>query len=83
MVILADKSKDPPQVSITLSPEDHAELQQIAIRSSTSLAALGQLALRHLILQARSGALPMLPPAKLETAQAVDALGRPLGQQPV
>lgn len=67
-----------PQVTISLSLEDHEELQRIAAQASTSLAALAQLGVRHVILQARSGALPMMAPAKVETAQAVDSLGRPL-----
>ena len=75
---VAPMSKEAPRVSATVSRDELTELRQLAHRCNTSVSALTHLALRHLLLQARAGAIPMLPPADLATAIEVDGLGRPL-----
>ncbi len=74
----ARMSKESPRISVGVTQDEYLEIQELARRSSTSASALGQLAFRHLLIQARAGALPMLPPSRLETAIAVDCLGKPL-----
>ncbi len=50
------------RISVGVTRREMDEISQLARRCNTSISALGQLALRHLLLQARSGAIPMLPP---------------------
>ncbi len=59
--------------------ELHAELQALAFRSKSSLSRLGLLAVEQLLIRARQGALPLLPPADFESAIEVGAMGIPTG----
>lgn len=63
----AQMSKDAPRISVGVTREEFAEIQELARRSSTSVSALGHLAFQHLLIQSRAGALPMLPPYRPET----------------
>ena len=56
--LLADEQT---RISVGITRDEMTEIQQLAYRCNTSVSALGQLALRHLLLQARSGAIPMMP----------------------
>ena len=69
-------SKDPPRISIGVTRGEFEEIQSLAMRCNTSISALGQLAFKHLLIQSRGGALPMLPPSTLENAITVTCLGR-------
>ena len=55
------------------------ELQALAFRSKSSLSRLGLLAIEQLLIRARQGTLPLLPPADFENAIEVGALGIPTG----
>jgi hypothetical protein len=71
-------SKRAPRISVGVTRAELEEIQNLARRHKTSPSALGQLALRHLVIQARSGALPMVPPSTLEAATEVTVLGNPV-----
>ena len=74
--VIVSMSTDPKRISIPVSDGEHRELFDLARRSRTSVSSLGHLALAHLLLQARNGALPMLPPSTLDNATEVTCLGR-------
>lgn len=71
-------SKKAPRISVGVSRAEYEETQDLARRCNTSISALGQLALRQLLITARNGAVPMLPPITLENSVEYDRLGRPL-----
>ncbi len=53
--------QDYPRVSIGITREEFNQLQNLARRCKTSISALGQLAIKHLLVQSSTGAMPMLP----------------------
>jgi hypothetical protein len=63
--------KDSARVSVGLTRPELDEFNELARRCNTSLSALGQLAIKHMLVQARAGALPMLKPARLEDAEHI------------
>lgn len=78
---IAPMSKEPPRISVGVSREEFTEIQELARRCNTSISALGQLALKHLLIQSRAGALPMLPPSRVENAIEVTVMGNYLPSQ--
>ena len=52
---------DQTRISVALTPEDHREVLKLARRCNTSASALGQLAVRHMLLRETGGTVPMLP----------------------
>jgi hypothetical protein len=74
---MATELKDSTRVSVGLTRPELDELTELARRCNTSVSALGQLAIKHLLIQARAGALPMLPPASvMETTTPTSSLER-------
>jgi predicted transcriptional regulator len=71
-------AKDPPRISVRVTREEFDKLSQLAHQHKTSTSALLQMALRHLLVQSRSGALPMVARSTLENAIPIDCLGEPL-----
>ncbi len=70
------------RVSVGITAVENAELIALARRCNTSVSALGQVAIRQLLIQARSGALPMVTPSRMETAETVTCLGNPIPNYP-
>ncbi len=53
---------DTTRVSVAVTRSEMDEIQRLSRRCNTSISALGQVAIRQLLVQARSGAIPMIPP---------------------
>jgi hypothetical protein len=75
MAGIASVAKGPQRIAVAVTPEEFTEFQELAQRCSSSISALGQLAIRNMLVQARAGALPMLPPSRVETAIPMTCFG--------
>ena len=71
-------SKDLPRLSVPFSRAEFGEILTLAKRHQTSPASLCNLAVRNLLIQARAGALPLVPPSTLDNATTVTCLGNPV-----
>ena len=58
----APLSKNPPSISVMLTPAEMATLREVANRYRVSPAGLAQLAVRQLLAHARAGATPLIAP---------------------
>ncbi len=65
----APYSKEPPVVVVQLLPEEAIALRQLAIRHTTSPGALAQLAIRQLLAQTQTGAMPFIVPSTVDRAE--------------
>ncbi len=61
--------------------EMHRQLQELAFRSKSSVSRLGLLALEQLLISAKNGSLPLLPPSTLENAIEVGYMGVPFAPE--
>jgi len=59
---------DATRISVGVTPAEMTAIRDLAARCNMSVSALGQLALKQLLIQAQSGAIPMLPPSTIDRA---------------
>jgi hypothetical protein len=69
--------KNPPRLQVPLSAAELAELTELEAKAKAAPAVLGQLAIRQMLDQARSGALPMVPPYRPENPMDVGDMKPP------